>query len=85
MSADPAQPWTANSASRQETEAEKAKKLEFMSMLRTDLEKVRMLAELARKREKEKLRQAQLIKDLVDTFLFPYYGQLVVAFERVAS
>lgn len=82
---DCAQPWTANAASKQESEEEKKQKLAFMTMLRTDLEQVRLLAELARKREKEKLRQAQLIKDFVDSFLFPYYGQLVVAFERIAS
>ncbi|OCF54561.1 hypothetical protein L486_08112 [Kwoniella mangroviensis CBS 10435] len=79
------EPWTASSDSRQQTETEKAQKLKFLQMLRNDLEKVRMLAELVRKREKEKLRQVQLIKDVVDGFIFPYHGRLRVAFEKISA
>nr|XP_019048061.1 hypothetical protein I302_04683 [Kwoniella bestiolae CBS 10118]OCF26991.1 hypothetical protein I302_04683 [Kwoniella bestiolae CBS 10118] len=79
------EPWTASSASRQQTDAEKAQKLKFLQMLRNDLEKVRMLAELVRKREKEKLRQVQVIKDVVDSFIFPHHGKLRVAFEKISA
>jgi NuA3 HAT complex component NTO1 len=54
-------------------------------LLRNDLEKVRMLAELVRKREKEKLRQSQVIKDLVDTFIFPHYGKLRLTLEKISA
>ena len=54
-------------------------------MLRNDLEKVRLLAELVRKREKDKLRQTQLINDVVDQFIFPYYGKLRLTLERISS
>jgi NuA3 HAT complex component NTO1 len=52
-------------------------------MLRNDLDKVRMLAELTRKREKEKLKQAQVIKDIVDSFIFPGYGKLRLTLQKI--
>ena len=54
-------------------------------MLRNDLDKVRMLAELSRKREREKLRQAQAVKDLVDRFLFPHQGRLRLILEKITA
>lgn len=79
------EPWTATTESREQTEAEKAKKLEFLVALRTDLEKVRLLAELVRKREKEKLRQAQVIQDIVDGFIFPHYATLRNTFNNIVA
>ncbi|BEI85170.1 hypothetical protein CcaverHIS002_0505710 [Cutaneotrichosporon cavernicola] len=79
------EPWTATTESRDETEAEKVKKLEFLVALRNDLEKVRLLAELVRKREKEKLRQAQVIKDVVESFVFQHFTALRAAYERIAA
>ncbi|KAK8843325.1 hypothetical protein IAR55_006980 [Kwoniella newhampshirensis] len=79
------EPWTASSSLRQQTEAEKAQKLKFLQMLRNDLEKVRMLAELVRKREKEKLRQAQIVKDIVDNFIFPHHGKLRLTLEKISA
>ncbi|WWD21160.1 hypothetical protein CI109_105643 [Kwoniella shandongensis] len=79
------EPWTASSSSRQQTESEKAQKLKFLQMLRNDLEKVRMLAELVRKREKEKLRQAQIMKEVVDNFVFPHYGKLRLTLEKISA
>lgn len=60
-------------------------KLSFLRMLRNDLEKVRMLAEQVRKREREKLRQAQVIKDMVDDFMFPGYAQLRLTLEKISA
>lgn len=79
------EPWTATTESKEQTDAEKAKNLEFIGMLRNDLEKVRMLAELVRKREKEKLRQAQVIKEVVDSFIFPHYDTLRNTLEQIAA
>ena len=58
---------------------------QFLTKLRNDLEKVRMLAELVRKREKEKLRQMQVIKDVADSFFFPHDPKLRLALERIAA
>jgi NuA3 HAT complex component NTO1 len=59
--------------------------LTFLRLLRNDLEKVRMLAEQVRKREREKLRQAQVIKDVVDGFIFPGYEQLRLTLEKISA
>ncbi|TXT09055.1 hypothetical protein VHUM_02529 [Vanrija humicola] len=79
------EPWTATSESKEQTDAQKAQKLEFLLALRNDLEKVRLLAELVRKREKEKLRQAQVIKEVVDNFIFPHYAALRTTLEKVVA
>jgi NuA3 HAT complex component NTO1 len=45
-----------------------------------------MLAELVRKREKEKLRQVQLLRDvLVRGVLLPYHAELRRALDKVSS
>lgn len=58
---------------------------QFLTILRNDLEKVRLLAELVRKREKEKLRQLQVTKDVIDTFIFPNYGKLRLTLEKISA
>ena len=44
-----------------------------------------MLAELVRKREKEKLRQVQVLKDMVDYFMFPMCGRLRLVLEKISA
>lgn len=80
------EPWTATTGNKEQSDAERIKKLQFLLRLREDLEKVRMLAELVRKREKEKLRQVQVMRSaLVDSVLFPYQDNLRAILQRVAS
>ena len=67
------------------SESLQADAFQFLTMLRNDLEKVRLLAELVRKREKEKLRQTQLLNDVVDQFIFPYYGRLRLTLEKISA
>jgi NuA3 HAT complex component NTO1 len=81
------EPWTAaTSANHEETEADRLQKLQFMLLLREDLERLRMLAELARKREQQKLRQMNLIRStLIEGVLFPYHGDLRAALEKIIA
>ncbi|ODN95838.1 hypothetical protein L198_04456 [Cryptococcus wingfieldii CBS 7118] len=79
------EPWTASTTAKTQTEAEKTLKLKFLQLVRNDLEKVRMLAELVRKREKEKLRQVQVIKNLVDGFIFPNGDKMRVTLEKISA
>lgn len=44
-----------------------------------------MLAELTRKREIQKLKQTQLVHDLISTFFFPHAPELRSAFERIIA
>jgi NuA3 HAT complex component NTO1 len=44
-----------------------------------------MLAELVRKREREKLRQVQVIKDFIDELVFPYDAKLRLTLEKVVA
>ncbi|SAM86156.1 related to Peregrin (Bromodomain and PHD finger-containing protein 1) [Ustilago bromivora] len=77
------EPWTASSSNKEQTEAQKAKKLHFLRSIRGDLERVRMLVEQVRKREKEKLRQAQEIRNsLVEPVFFPFHADLRAAISK---
>lgn len=79
------QPWTASGTSHHQTEHEKAKKLELMRLVRNDLEKVRMLTEQVRKREKKKLDRVLLFKSWVDDFIFPKDKKMRDVLTRVAA
>ncbi|SPO31613.1 related to Peregrin (Bromodomain and PHD finger-containing protein 1) [Ustilago trichophora] len=77
------EPWTASSQNKEQTDAQKLKKLNFLRSIRGDLERVRMLVEQVRKREKEKLRQAQEIRNsLVEPILFPFHADLRAAIAK---
>ncbi|KAK4048999.1 hypothetical protein OIV83_004360 [Microbotryomycetes sp. JL201] len=64
------EPWTASGSTQQATEKEKAKKLQLMRLLRNDLERVRMLVESVRKREKKKLSKVNVVKQVIDNFVW---------------
>ncbi|SGZ28341.1 BQ5605_C027g10317 [Microbotryum silenes-dioicae] len=64
------EPWTASASTRQQSDVERAKKLELMRLLREDLENVRMLTERVRKRERKKLERAQLLSRFVEQHVF---------------
>ncbi|KAJ3100978.1 nuA3 HAT complex component nto1 [Phlyctochytrium planicorne] len=54
------EPWTATASATKEDETFRAKRNEILRYVRYDLERVRILAEMVKKREKEKLKQYQL-------------------------
>ncbi|KAL6297851.1 PHD-zinc-finger like domain-containing protein [Sparassis latifolia] len=77
------EPWTASSGGKQQTDEEKLTKLEFMKRLRRDLDSIRTLTELSRKRESRKRDQAETIQDVFSRFLFSNEPPLRMAFERI--
>ena len=56
---------------------------QYLTSLRKDLEKVRTLTELTRKREQQKLSQAQLLHDAISKVLFPHEPAIKLAFEQI--
>ncbi|KAG0242351.1 nuA3 HAT complex component nto1 [Actinomortierella wolfii] len=65
------EPWTASASAHRQTEEEKMKKLQTLLTLRGDLEKVRMLAELVRKRERAKLKRQEYQNRYLSLIFFP--------------
>lgn len=66
------EPWTASAgAPREATDLQREETLQLTIQLRMDLEKIRQIMELVRKREEQKLRKAHLVKQVVDAVLFP--------------
>ncbi|KAL1706995.1 hypothetical protein EV121DRAFT_256504 [Schizophyllum commune] len=79
------EPWTASNTGQAQTEEERVAKLEQLTALKGDLEKVRELAALTCKREARKLHQATALRDLLAAALFYNEGPLRAAFEKVTS
>ncbi|KAJ7281986.1 bromodomain and PHD finger-containing protein 3, partial [Mycena rebaudengoi] len=79
------EPWTASNGGRMQGEEEKVMKLELLQHLRKDLEDLKGLAELSRKREGRKLRQAELIHDVLSQTLLLHDVKLRAAFERITG
>ncbi|GAA5825615.1 hypothetical protein JCM11251_000310 [Rhodosporidiobolus azoricus] len=70
------EPWTASASTHRQSSADKAAKLSLLRLLRNDLEKVRMLTEQVRKREKKKLERAVLLREVVQRFVWPKEGKI---------
>ncbi|KAJ7876249.1 hypothetical protein B0H13DRAFT_1893737 [Mycena leptocephala] len=79
------EPWTASTGAKMQGEEEKVMKLEQLQHLRKDLEDLRGLTQLSRKRETRKLRQAELIHELLSRALFLHAPTLRSAFERIQA
>lgn len=56
-----------------------------MKRLRDDLERVRIMAELCRKRESRKLRQTQLVADMIKTVIFAHEDTMRNVFDKIAA
>ncbi|PSR93891.1 hypothetical protein PHLCEN_2v4584 [Hermanssonia centrifuga] len=76
------EPWTA-SGGRNQSDEDKATKLEYMKRLREDLDKVRILADICRRREVRKLDQQQIIQNVFSRALFSNEPTLRMTFEKI--
>ncbi|KAJ3297302.1 nuA3 HAT complex component nto1 [Rhizoclosmatium sp. JEL0117] len=65
------EPWTATSSVIQQDETVRAKRIEILRKIRNDLERVRMLCELVKKRERERLKRSNTQLQILDLYLNP--------------
>ncbi|KAH9046032.1 PHD-zinc-finger like domain-containing protein [Lactarius hengduanensis] len=79
------EPWTASAGGRVQTDEEKIAKLDLTKCLRKDLADVRTLADLSRKRESRKLRQAQIVQEILSEIIFAHEAGLRMAFENIVA
>ncbi|KAJ1569054.1 nuA3 HAT complex component nto1 [Cladochytrium tenue] len=77
------EPWTAASSAVQEDEQMKRQRFEFLRHVRRDLERVRLLAELVKKREKEKLRRVTAQCEYLSVILNPMTHFLRPVLEKI--
>ena len=59
--------------------------LQLMKRFRDDLDKLRVIADLVRRRERVKQAQAEAIQDVFLHFLFPHEGPLRLAFQKITA
>ncbi|KAI8846460.1 PHD-like zinc-binding domain-containing protein [Chytridium lagenaria] len=79
------EPWTATASATKEDENFRAMRNEILIYVRKDLERVRMLAELVKKREKEKLKRYQIQVQYLDFILNPVTNILRRSLRRLKS
>ncbi|KAJ2728979.1 hypothetical protein IW152_005787 [Coemansia sp. BCRC 34962] len=65
------EPWTASATKQRASEMAEEQRQEFMRRVRTDLERVRMLVESVRRRERDKLRRAKVQVEYLQTAIDP--------------
>ncbi|KAI9329629.1 hypothetical protein BDR26DRAFT_922828 [Obelidium mucronatum] len=65
------EPWTATSTVIQQDETIRAKRIDILKKIRNDLERVRMLCELVKKRERERLKRSNTQLQIMDLCLNP--------------
>ncbi|KAJ2720291.1 hypothetical protein GGI07_004698 [Coemansia sp. Benny D115] len=65
------EPWTASVTQQRALEMAEGQRQVFVRRLRTDLERVRLLVESVRRREREKLRRARAINEYVQAMVDP--------------
>ncbi len=58
------------------------RRIEFAEHLEDDMEQIRVLCELVKKREAEKLQDALLLKEIVDSVYFPLSPLLELIIDR---
>lgn len=61
------------------------RRIDFAKKLQEDVAKLRVLGEEIRKREEEKLKDAEMLKDVIDTVYFPLHPLLWPILERAQA
>ncbi|PPQ65251.1 hypothetical protein CVT24_011406 [Panaeolus cyanescens] len=79
------EPWSNNNAAKVLSDEEKRMRLEQLQRIRQDLTHVHTLTDLCRKREVRKMRQAEVICDVLSQALYPHHAPFRLAFERIMA
>ncbi|KIM39576.1 hypothetical protein M413DRAFT_447053 [Hebeloma cylindrosporum] len=79
------EPWTAAAGTKVLSEEEKLMKLDQLVRLRQDLINVQKINSFVRDREYRKLRQNEIIYEVLSEALFPSHAHLRTAFEKIAA
>ncbi|KAJ3538799.1 hypothetical protein NM688_g6469 [Phlebia brevispora] len=79
------EPWTASAGGRNQSDDDKAIKLEHAKRVRQDLENLRNLAVACRRRESRKLEQQNSIQKVISRFLLAKQPPLRMAFENIMA
>ncbi|KAF5362396.1 hypothetical protein D9756_002180 [Leucocoprinus leucothites] len=79
------EPWTAVVGARARSDEDKMMKLEQLRRLRDDLLRLRALAELCRKREARKYRQAEIVYDVIAKAFFAHEDAMRHVLDRIVS
>ncbi|KAI0683939.1 hypothetical protein BC835DRAFT_1392543 [Cytidiella melzeri] len=79
------EPWTASAGGRNHSEEEKVVKLQFLKQLKADLDRVRELANLSKKREVQKILQARAVHDVITRTLLSFHASTRAAFGKIVS
>ncbi|KAJ3160640.1 nuA3 HAT complex component nto1 [Geranomyces michiganensis] len=79
------EPWTASASALKIDEEARAKRNQTAHIIRKDLEMLRLLVELIRKREKEKMRQYQAGVGYTELLLFPVTRKIRPVFEQIRA
>ncbi|KAF7317788.1 putative bromo domain and PHD finger-containing protein 3 [Mycena kentingensis (nom. inval.)] len=79
------EPWTASTNVKMDGEEERSMMLDQLQHLRADLEMLKGLTELTRKRETRKLKQAEVVNNVIAQALFPHVPRLRGAFDRIQT
>ena len=61
------------------------RRIEFGERLSYDLDRLRILCDEVKKREREKLKDAETLRNVVDTVYFPIFPLLWPIFEKAVS
>jgi len=73
------EPWTAAGVTASKNEEDRRRKYELLVAVRHDLQQVKNLTAMICKREKIKLRKAEIQKEVIEKTLFPVYQRMSLA------
>ncbi|CAA7265249.1 unnamed protein product [Cyclocybe aegerita] len=79
------EPWTASSAAKVLSREERLMRLDQLQRLRQDLVCVREMTELSKRRESRKMRQVEIVCEVLMEAFFPHVGAMRIVFDKIVA